>query len=159
MKRFVTTVAVLALATLGAGTGTAWADDDPEEVGELVEGLQEKCDQFEEVAADELDDSILKGTRIESAIKEAIGKLAATIGELEKEFDDDDDLSETRDEARTVQGAAKDVESALDDITRESETWEKWRDLADEIDELAEAYDLDEQDEKKNEKRDEDDKG
>ena len=143
MKTIVTAAAVLAFATLGAGAGPARADDDVEEAEELIESVDGKCDELKKLAAEELGDSIVKGTRIESGINGAIGKLEAAIDELKEKFDSDEKLKKTLDEARAVRSAAKEVEAALGDITRESETREKWKALEEEIEKLAEAYHLD----------------
>jgi chromosome segregation ATPase len=142
MKTIVTAAAVLALATLGAGAGLARADDDVEEAEDLIGSADEKCDALEKLAAEELDDSIVKGTRIESRINGAIGKLEEAIDELKEKFDSDEKLKKTREEAKAVRSAAHEVEAALGDITRESEIWEKWKSLEDEIDKLAEVYGL-----------------
>jgi DNA repair exonuclease SbcCD ATPase subunit len=142
MKTIVTAAAVLALATLGAGAAPARADDDVEEAEELIGSADEKCDALEKLAAEELEDSIVKGTRIESSINGAIGKLEAAIDELKEKFDSDEKLKKTREEAKAVRSAAQEVEAALGDITRESEIWEKWKSLEDEIDKLAEVYGL-----------------
>jgi hypothetical protein len=142
MKTIVTAAAVLALATLGAGAGPARADDDVEEAEELIGSADEKCDALKKLAAEELDDSIVKGTRIESGINGAIGKLEAAIDELKEKFDSDEKLKKTREEAKAVRSAAKEVEAALGDITRESAIWEKWKSLEDEIEKLAEVYGL-----------------
>ncbi len=142
MKSIVTAAVVLVLAALGPGAGPARADDDVEEAEELIGKAHEKCDELKKVAAEELGDSIVKGTRIESGINTAIGKLEAAIDELKEKFDSDDKLRKTREEARAVRGAARDVKAALADITRGSETWEKWQALAEEIEKLAEVYGL-----------------
>ncbi len=142
MRTMVTTGAVLALALLGGGAGPAVADDDTEEAEELIESTDGKCDELKKLAAEELGDSIVSGTRIETAVNGAIGKLEAAIDELKEKFDSDDKLRKTRDEARAVRSAAKDVAAALADISRGSEIWEKWKPLQDEIEKLAEVYDL-----------------
>lgn len=142
MKTIVTAAAVLALATLGAGAGPVRADDDVEEAEELIGSADEKCDALKELAAEELDDSIVKGTRIESGINGAIGKLEAAIDELKEKFDSDEKLKKTREEAKAVRSAAKEVEAALGDITRESAIWEKWQPLENEIEKLADVYGL-----------------
>jgi hypothetical protein len=142
MKTIVTAAAVLALATLGAGAAPARADDDVEEAEELIESTNEKCDELKKLTAEELGDSIVKGTRIESGINGAVGKLEAAIDTLKEKFDSDEKLRKTRAEARAVRSAAKDVEAVLGDITRESAIWEKWKPLEDEIEKLAEVYGL-----------------
>jgi hypothetical protein len=142
MSKGITLLAAFGIAVFG-WAATTRADDDEyskKDIERMIERAEEKCGALKKVAAEELADSILAGTRIEAKINRELKDLDAAIDALNKKFDRDDEIEESRDEAKDVLTAGKRVNQALDDIKRDSATWEEWMPLWKEIRKLAEAY-------------------